>query len=38
MIQQGKDIEIVILLCVLGFHNEFLKLLVMNIMIMPVLN
>jgi len=38
MIQQGKDTEIIILLCGLVFDNELLKLMIMNIMIMLVLN
>lgn len=38
MIQQRKDIEIIILLCVLVFDYELLKLMIMNIMIMPLLN
>jgi len=38
MIQQGKDIENIILLCVLVFDNELLKLMIMNIMIIPLLN
>lgn len=38
MIPQEKNIEIRVVLCVLVFGNELLKLMIMNIMIMPLLN